>query len=173
MSMIFMPDDGDFWLLPYSGNVVTRWDPETEEVREYPVSPEGFQCRHTTFGFECTERPFGSAVCHKDYVYLSPCWGNQYVRLNKSSGEAVQWKPPAELAEKEKNGYFTFSGMASFVTPAKNVSGREHLVFSGYDRKLYKIDLKTNEWQEIDIGFDRTDLEKGEAGFQKESQWLQ
>ena len=173
MSMIFMPDDGDFWLLPYSGNVVTRWDPETEEVREYPVSPEGFQCRHITLGFECADRPFGSAVCHKDYVYLSPCWGNQYVRLDKSSGEAVQWKPPVKMPEKEKNGYFAFwaKGYLGFLMEGSGI--REYWLFSGYDRKLYRMDFESDTCEEIGISFDEEELLRQEPGFRQQSQWLQ
>ena len=166
-------DGTDIWCLPYEGKTIVRWNPKTGEQQGYADLLQGLTCKHPVRKYECMTIPFSRAVFYQNEVFLSPGWGNMFVRLDKDSGKMTEWKPPFPVPEKEKNGYFTFSGMASFVTPAKNVSGREHLVFSGYDRKLYKIDLKTNEWQEIDIGFDRTDLEKGEAGFQKESQWLQ
>ena len=85
----------------------------------------------------------------------------------------TEWKPPFPILEKEKNSYYTMGGMANFVNPKKDIEQREPLVFTLYDRKLYKVDLETNEWQELGIGFDRKELEKNEAGFQKESQWMQ
>lgn len=75
MAMASMPDDEDFWLLPYSGGVIARWNPETEEVREYPISLENFRCHHIIDGHECMERPLGSAVFYKNYVYFLPAGG--------------------------------------------------------------------------------------------------
>lgn len=173
LGMASLPWDSDFWLLPYAGNVVTRWNPETGETREYPICLEHFTCRHVTFGYECMEQPFGSAVFYKNDVYLSPCWGNLFVRLNKDTGEATEWKVPIDVPEKEKNGYFSSwaKGYLSCLMEGEKI--KEYRLFSVYDRKLYQVDFETNRCQEIQIMFDKEELYEHEPGFQEQSQWLQ
>ena len=166
-------DGADIWCLPYEGKTIVRWNPQTGEQREYADLPEGLTCRHPVQKYECMTIPFGRAVFYQDQVFFSPAWGNLFVRLDKESGKMTEWKPPFPILEKEKNSYYTMGGMANFINPKKDIEQREPLVFTLYDRKLYKVDLETNEWQELRIGFDRKELEKSEAGFQKESQWMQ
>lgn len=173
MVMDTLPDDEDFWLLPYAGNVITRWNPETEEVREYPISTDGFVCHHIPFGHTCMERPFGSSVCYKNSVYLSPCWGNMYIRLDKDTGEAVEWKPDIEKGEDDKNGYFTSwaGGYLGYFWDEGAIG--EYRLFSVCDRELYQIDFETGQCQKIEIPFDMADLSAHEPGFREQSQWLQ
>ena len=166
-------DGVDIWCLPYEGKTIVRWNPQTGEQREYADLPEGLTCWHPIQKYECMTVPFGRAVFYQDQVFFSPAWGNLFVRLDKESGKMTEWKPPFPILEKEKNSYYTMGGMANFINPKKDIEQREPLVFTLYDRKLYKVDLETNEWQELRIGFDRKELEKSEAGFQKESQWMQ
>lgn len=173
MSMAFCPEDGDFWLLPYFGNVITRWNPDTEDVREYPVVSEGFACRQIPLGYECLERPFGSIAFYKEEVYLSPCWGNQYIRLNKNTGEVSEWKLPVEMPEKEKNGYFTPWARGYWNCLMEGNEVREYRLFSVYDRKYYSVNLEENECHEIPVIFDRAELLKHEPGFAEQSHWLQ
>lgn len=173
LGMMLSPDEGEFWLLPFVGNVVTRWNPQTGEVREYPAFPQGFACRHIIHGYTCMERPFGSAVFHKNHVYLSPCWGNQYVCLNKETGEATCWVPPIEQPEQPKNGYFTCWAKGYLGCFMEGREVREYRLFSVYDRRLYRVNFETNECQEIEIVFDKVELRKHEPGFWEQSQWLQ
>ncbi len=173
LGMASLPYEKDIWLLPYSGNILTRWNPETGESMEYPISLKGFLCHHISYGYECMERPFGSAVFFKNYVYLSPCWGNMYIRLDKNTGEVTEWKPPIDLPENEKNGYFTSwaKGYLNYIIEGTEI--KEYRLFSLYDRKIYKVDFEANECQEIKIAFDMTELYEHEPGFKEQSQWLQ
>ncbi len=173
LSMVCFPGTEDFWILPYSGNVVTRWNPDTGEIREYPVAPEGFTCRHMTYGYECMERPFGSAVLHKHDLYLSPCQANMYVRLNTETGEAVPWNPPMNPPEEEKNGYFPIWAKGYFRCRMEGAQVRGYELFSMTDRKLYGIDFETDAYEEIPITFDEAELRAHEPGFREQSQWMQ
>lgn len=173
MMMASLPGDEDIWLLPYSGLVITRWNPDTGEVREYPVSVEGFRCRQFPYGYACEERPFSSVIFYKEEVYLSPYWGNKYIRLNKNTGEVREWIPPIGVPEEKENGYF-LSWARGYLNAL--VDGKEVLtyrMFSLYDRKFYKIDFETNRCEEIPVIFDREELEAYEPGFKEESQGLQ
>ena len=100
-------------------------------------------------------------------------WGNMYIRLDKNTGEVTEWKPPIDLPEKEKNGYFTSwaKGYINYIIEGTEI--KEYRLFSLYDRKIYKVDFETNECQEIKIAFDMTELYEHEPGFKEQSQWLQ
>lgn len=169
----FLQSDGrDLWFLPYSGNVVTRWNPESGEVQEYTVWLEGMKCQHPIIGYECMERPFGRlAFCGK-YVYIPPYWGNIYFKLNRITGEVAEWETPFEHSQTVKNGYYAAYGKSYFYDVAENTDNKVYRLFSVLDRKLYGINLRTNECQEIPIEFDIEDLYKNEHGFYEDSEWL-
>lgn len=173
MGMVSLPNDKNIWLLPYSGTAITRWNPRTEEIQEYLISLEGFVCHHVVYGHECMDRPFSNAVFYKDDVYLSPCWGNKYVRLNKNTGEVTEWIPPVSESEGGKNGYFNVWANGYLGCIMKKTEIESYYLFSFHDRKLYKVDFKTDECQEIEIRFDLTELYEHEPGFQEQSQWVQ
>ncbi len=172
MAMVSLPHGEDFWMLPFSGNVVVRWNPGTGEAREYPVSLEDFTCRHGVGGHECMERPWGSAALYKNHVYLAPFWGNMYIRLDQNTGEATRWDPPICQPEKEGNGYFApwAKGYLDCIFEGGNI--QEYRLFSVYDRKFYQVDFEANACREIRVAFDAGDLRGHEPGSAKQSQWL-
>lgn len=166
-------DGENLWCLPFEGKSIVRWNPASGEIREYDDLPAGLVCRHPIQGYECDERAFSWAAFCGNYVYLSPYWSNMFVRIDKESGEMTKWEPKMGWAWKEKNGYYASWSAGNFVNLVEGTDGKKYLLYSGYDRKLYQIDLETDEWEEVAIGFRQQDLLKGEAGFQKGSQWLQ
>lgn len=171
MSMI--PDGNDVWLLPYEGDVITRWNPETGEAREYSGLPEGFHCINKAYGYVCRERPFGRMALDKDYAYLSPAWGNMFIRLDRITGKMEEWMPSFSVPQNEKNGYYTSSTRGNFIEHTDADGGRRYTYFSVYDKKLYDVELNKNEFKEISIVFDREQLKEHEPGFCENSNWLQ
>lgn len=102
-----IPDDTDIWMLPYSGTTITRWNPETGDVREYSGVPENFVCKSVPAEYECLEYPFGSVAFYKNNVYIAPCWGNMYLCLNKDTGEIKEWKFPLPVPSERKTDITT------------------------------------------------------------------
>lgn len=164
-------DGEELWFLPYSGNVVSRWNPAGKEVREYGNYPDGLTCKHGVFGYDCMERPFGSAAFAGRYVYLSPNWASAFMRLDKETGEITRWQPPFEMPETEKNGYFHTDGKSVFLQRPFCKEG-EYCLYSALDRKLYKVDLVNDTCEEIALEFDLNELKAQEPGFHKNSEWL-
>lgn len=171
--LLLVSDGTDLWFLPYSGSVITRWNPESGEVQEYDNCSEGLKCKHPTLGYECMERPFSRLAISGNYVYLPPNWGNMYIRLDKRSGEMTEWIPPFEQPETAKNGYYISSGKSYFIRSQEKNDGKTYRLFSAIDRKLYELNLETNEYQEIKIDFALSDLYGNQPGFQENSDWLQ
>lgn len=172
-SSALVSDGQELWFLPYEGAVIVKWNPLTGETYEYENCPKELTCMHPVSGCECMERPFSWAAFYGENVYLSPCWGNMYIRLNRIDGKMTQWKPPFEVPETIKNGYYNIWARSSFIRRTGNGKESEWLLFSCYDRRLYAVDLETNDYQEIEIGFDLEEVREQEPGFQKNSQWLQ
>lgn len=175
MALSALPNGKEIWMLPYTGTTVTRWNPETGEVREYRNYPKNFHCVHAVHGHVCEERPFSNAVIYGNHLYLSPYWANMYLRLDIHSGEMSEWKPPIEEPEQEKNGYYASwaKGWIGYLPDPDTQDVREYLLFSYYDRKGYRMDFDKMETEEILITFDPEELKNQECGFAKESQWLQ
>lgn len=170
--VILASDGKDLWFLPYSGFVITRWNPESGAVREYDNHPEDLKCKHLVMGYECMEKPFGRGAFYGDYLYLPPNYANMYLRLNKVTGEITQWYPSCGQPDVVKNGYYASGGKSYFYRPKGNKDRRLYHLYSSFDRKLYEVDLETNEYKEIMIEFPREDLAENEPGFCENSEWL-
>lgn len=163
----------DLWILPYEGNVITKWNPETGELKEYSGLPEGFICTHPIHGYECMELPFSNIAFEGDYLYLSPRWGNMFVRMERSTGRMEEWIPPFPLPEDVKGGYYDKSMRGNFIQFVDQEDRLLHYgYFSYYDRKLYELELDNGTCREIPIVYDREELEQHEPGFCEWSEWF-
>ena len=167
----------ELWLLPLNGMAVTRWNPETGEVREYVDLPEGFRSVRWPSGEKCSERPFGGMAAFekdgRDCIVFSPCWGNMYVELDPETGAMTEWKPPVVFSNCGKNGYFTAAGMGGFVMKLPYTKQEEQRIWYAPERKLYRVNMRTGAYEEINIQFDENELRAREPGFMEVSEWMQ
>ena len=163
----------EIWILPFDGYVITRWNPRSGMIQEYTDYPRGWFCTHMIHKYQCSERPFSVPAFCGDYVYFPPQWSNMFVCLNKKTGEMKEWKPPMEIPNSWKNGYFFCSAKSYFVRPVGEYAENEYHLFSLFDRKLYRINMETEEYKAVSIEFQKDELERHEAGFGENSEWLQ
>ena len=166
MSMI--PDGDTFWLLPYVGKSITKLSMNDGTITEYSNIPQGFQCRMLPQGIVCNERPFSSAVCDENEVFLAPYWGNMFIRLDKKTGHMQEWKVPIEVSFEMKNSYFNYSNIGTFkYSPEKN----DIFFWDFSNRQCYKFDLKSKTFNKIDIIFDIEEIRQHSNGFKARSEW--
>ncbi len=167
--------DKEIWFLPYVGRMVTRWDPETGEAREYSELPETIHMRDGAAGY-CGENKesslFSMAIPYKNNLILSPSLGNMFLMLNRDTGKCEEWKPPFEVSYEEKNGYFPFWSVGIFVRKTDVLGEWSYRYYDVQARKLYDVDLENGGYREIPIEFDKKELEEHAAGFDKTSQWM-
>lgn len=163
-------DGTELWLLPYKGNIITRWNPMTGEVKEY-TCPADLQCRNVDYGYECQEKPFGYPAFYGDYIYIPAHWGNMHLKINMVTDEVEKWELPIELPQSPVNGYIEASGRSHFLYNKEK--GKVCKLYSGYDKKLYDIDLEANTASEVELKFDIDELKVHEPGFCEQSEWLQ
>ena len=154
----------EFYLLPYGGEKMSiiQWNPDTNRVQEYYHFPQGFQCTDPILGKECMESPFSSGVIFEDCLYLTPDRANMYMKLNMATGEITEWMPPFEDGEGKE--YYYSTAKSSFLWGSGDEKGNV-IIFSFPRRKLYKINLVTNECLEIKVHFDIDELKMHEPGF--------
>lgn len=171
LTMVAM--EKEIWMLPYEGMTVTRWNPDTGEVREYSDYPDGFQCYNKVRGYECMERPFNMAVSYQNSILLSPSWGNMFIQLDRETGEMKEWKLPFAISDENVNGYFPAYSVGYFLRRTDSLGEWTYRYFHTPNRRLYDINLDTREYEEIPIVFDTEELKKHAAGFERMSNWIQ
>ncbi len=163
-------EQNDIWLLPHKGNVIRRWTLDTGGVKEYSDYPAGFECRHPVHKYLCNELPFGQAAFTEKHVFFSGYYSNMCIRLNRETGVITEYKPPFLSPEKYKNCYYFFPYRYQFLQKTKPDT---YLIFSGYDRRLYEVNLETGSYSEHEIKFDKNDVMAHEPGFSPQYKNLQ
>lgn len=155
----------EIWIMPYDGQAVVRWNPDTYDIREYKGFPEGFLCINPLDDSVCTEKPFCiPAFCGK-YVYLLACWANMSLRLNINTGEFEQWIPAYEKGSKQRE-------YCMFLHWKPDDQDNCFRIYSSSRQKLYRMNLEEDTFEETEIKFDRKELEDNEPGFCKYSEAL-
>lgn len=167
-----MIDGDELWMLPVEGKTVIRWNPGTGAVREYDNMPEGLYCVNRGSEYLCEKYPFGFGAFCGEKVILPPNWGNMFVSIDKKTGVIDKWEPPFAMAQEEKNGYFPVGGLGGFVYPTDTLGESTYRYFDAVERKLYDINLRTKEYREVEIAFDKEELKEHEPGFWETSEWL-
>lgn len=163
-------DCDTLWLVPYSGSVITRWNPETGETKDYDVRVDGMTSIHRRYKMECDLHMLGSVGFCDDRLIVSPNWGNVFVEMDTGTGEVREWTPPFEITTKDKNGYWINGGMGYFV---KDLIDQSYRYFYAPERKIYDIDLRTKEAREVKVTFDKQEICSHLSGFSKWSEWMQ
>ncbi|MCM1217919.1 MAG: hypothetical protein NC548_25805 [Lachnospiraceae bacterium] len=163
--LYLVPDGETLWLIPYEGYIVTRWNPESGEVREYDCYVEGMRCIHPTGKYECETAPFGFPAVLPETVYLPANWGNRCLQLDQKTGEVSLWRLPFSQPEAPVSGYYPPGGKADFVSLPDEIRSGKCRLFSYYDKKLYMVDLSANAYWEEEIVFSIEELQEQEAGF--------
>ncbi len=159
-----VPYGKEMWLIPYSGNVITVWNTETNAVQEYPIEIQGLSGCNPNTKEETEQCLFMNLVLSGGYVYLTPNWGNMYAKLNLETGKAEQWIPPYKV--KETNSYFRKVNNAAFIIPiTAKPSDTKYQLFSYADRSMYEIDLENDTSKEVPITFDEAEIIAREQGF--------
>ena len=159
----------EFWLLPYRGSVIVCWKPETGEVVEYSNIPEGFQCKNPENGNLCEEFAFATPAFYEEHVFLPPMWGNMFLKLNRNTGEIQRWEVPFE----EHGGKaYPYSATAAFTWIGPDETGENYHLFYFPERKLYCVNLRTDQFTEMEIKFSVDELKEHEPGFCEDSEWL-
>ncbi|MCM1038098.1 MAG: hypothetical protein NC434_02160 [Ruminococcus sp.] len=175
LGIIQDPYGNDLWIVPLKGMIITRWNPETGETREYSGLPEDFRAIRGPEEIECDERPFGmlafSRESGKENIVISPAWGNMYLSLDRESGKIESWDSPVGAATRGKNGYFPAGGVGGFIVSRQQQGKAKCRLWHAPERKLYEINIDTKEYREIKIEFDYDELREHESGFADRSEW--
>ena len=165
---VLVEHKGEIWIMPYDGQVIVRWNPITNEAREYEGFPKGFLCKNPMDGSECTEKPFCTPAFNGQYLYLLSFWSNMSLQLNIYTGEFREWKPPYE----DKMEASHLKEDCIFLDYKLRDDEDDFRIYSFSKHNLYAINLEKNIFREKGIQFDLKELESNEPGFCKCSEVL-
>lgn len=163
--------DNEIWITPYDGQVIVRWNPQTNKVREYKDVPKDFLCRKFTDHSVCMERPFCTPACYGNCMYLPPFQANMSLKLNMDTGEFEQWIPDFD-SEENKADNSVFDECFMFINWKIEGDQNDFRIFSFSRRRLYSMNPDGIVFQEIPIQVAMDELENNEAGFCKCSEIL-
>lgn len=158
------------WILPYEGKTIVRWNPQTDETREYAGFPNEFTCFDPRANRECEERPFRSAAFYGDHLYLTPKWANMYLCLNIRTGQFTRWNP--FFKDKEERTEENEMIWDDFFFPQYQAEDGKVKIYSNVNKRLYLVNMKTNECEEIKMQFNMRELEEHEQKFGEYSETL-
>lgn len=173
MAMYPEKDDADiFWLLPFEGTILTRWNYRTGEKKEYDLYVDGLKSYYARQqNVECTSKYFSSLAITEDAVYAAPLWGNMFVKLNIKSGMTERWDNPFDLTLVKQEGYSPSFGVGCFRKCYED-NNNYCFIFEPM-RRAYDIDWNTGTVVEIEETFRYEEVCAHAPGFAKESQWMQ
>ncbi len=164
-------DSEDFWLIPYEGTLITRWNADTGDIKEYNLAVDGIEAINRRYKTKDNKYIFGSMAFMDDEIIFSPNWGNKFVKLNPDTGTVQEWISPFDTSAKDISQYRGNWGIGYFVRDIADLS-RYGFVYAP-QRKIYDIDLRTKEIKEVYQSFDEKDIYDYADGYGKSSQWTQ
>lgn len=174
---VIVPDQTSLWLLPMKGTTVICWNPATGGTEEYSDVPSGFQSVRWPEETICDEKPFNNVTISrengKENIIISPGWGNMYVSLDRSTGKMEKWDFPEVCTKRGRNGYFLSSGIGGFVDLYASQQKACHLMWNDPERRLFRVNIDTKEYSEIQIELDYDELRQHQYGYAEESEWMQ
>ena len=142
------------WLLPYDGETIVSWNPQTGEAKEYTGFPKELVCTGAGNDQQCKELLFNSMAFYGNYVYLTPWRANMYLRLNMNTGHFEKWTPPFEDKIDQKKLI-----KCIFLKERTEDERGWIKMYSNVNKRLYHLNLKTNEYKEIEFNFDINELD--------------
>jgi len=168
---MFQEDDW-IWMLPETGTVITKWNPQTMEVKEYSHVPEDFHCIQRPHGYVCMEKPFTNVYFYKDKMYIAPQWGNMFLCLDKETGTIERWQPFFPALSTAKNGYYRNWITGTFIWNMQDKTDNRCWYYSVGDAKLYKLDFANETYEEVFMWYEKDEAIRQLKGFTVDSDWM-
>ena len=115
------------------------------------------------------EKAFGSVAFTDDRAVLAPMWGNQFVQIEKMTGN-VQAFDIDICCEYHGNRSYQYNISAGRFL--QKTADEKVLYFHELSKEMLEINLHTMEYKKIDISFDYQEAMKRNVGFARQSKWL-
>lgn len=168
-----VPEDDKIWLLPIQGQEIWCWDPRKGNVKKYVGFPDGFTCEHPGMHFECDLMPLGSVAFANNTVYITPNWGNKFLKLDRASGKISEWKNDFKPSPQAANGYlYTWAIGWFFWQGWDQITTRLPKFMYAPTRTLYQVDWQREQWEKVPVSFDDDSKERMAIGFDRMSKWF-
>ena len=143
----FLYDETDFWFLSWDGSCVIRWNKETGNTKVYDKMPEGYLAFSNAFVNPYTPAFRGCFTTPTmEEMFIFPNAANMILKLNKNTGEIIQWKLALPYEEGQRK--------SSLYNRPGNYTGvlwydEDHfLLQTAYDGSMLVVNYKTGKVEE-------------------------
>ena len=159
--------DRYFWLIPYDGTRVVRWDRENNTFKEYDLMIDGLYSYSTVAHMRVNSYYFSSFAFLKDRVIFAPRWGNKFVELDLETEQVKEWIPPFKIYMENKGPHYITWDRGWFVW---DMSGHACGYSNSPERVTYDIDFNSDTAVPVDAPIKEEDVtEQYCKGFTSES----
>ncbi|MBR1634295.1 MAG: hypothetical protein IJ682_04435 [Lachnospiraceae bacterium] len=143
------------WFLPHEGTDLISWDMDMNKIYHYDLDNNKLQLTEYAQKTGVTKTYFRSCVFWENEVLIGPQFGNQFLYLDKNSGEVKEWNPPFRVILEDTNQYMTYQGGGYFIVGLdRHPTG----YFNYPERKAYNIDFEHDTCEEIPVEIDDTEI---------------
>lgn len=169
--MIPESEDRDiFWLFPYEGTIVKRWNEETQEIRNFDLHLDGMTTVNRCMRASTNQDYFSSVAFGKNFAIFAPYFGNKFVKLDLKTEQVEEWKPPFDTNDKQDNCYYPDAYIGRFY----KIRAKEgqYLLYNDILKKTYHVDLYAETIEKTEALFSENEICKHVCGFASQSQWM-
>ncbi len=130
-------DGRDFWLNPYKGRAIVRWNKDDNIINEYDKYPIGFKCSDDEK--DC----FIRLIDCDNMILAFPKKANMIIKIDKNTGVMQEYKLNFPYCEGErKNSCHTWESNYYF---AKRIDNKVYAL-SAFDHSLIEINILKNTY---------------------------
>jgi hypothetical protein len=139
-------DGNDYWMIPYLGKSIIRWNYETGKTIEYETYPKNFQCGNV---------PFRNIIACQGFMLAFPNDANMILKIDYINEIITQYI--INLPYEEGNHKTAFYNNTANYLFAKRMNSSHIIAFTTYDNSLLIIDPLTNEYRKLPCRLEKQD----------------
>lgn len=150
-------DENIYWLFPWQGRKIRRWNYCTGECEVLEDYPEDFSCEQDWFDPR-SQYMFSGILRFERKIWLFPCYSNMILRLDVDTRkiEKIDLALPYKWDERRSNYYMQQAKFLSVYPTGEH----EITALTVFDRSFLIIDTDTMEWQMKPCRLSAEDVER-------------
>lgn len=155
---VFAVRKNELWGVSYEGTQVIYYDMLTKKREYFDLS---------VIGTQGNRQIYGTPAIMDNYVIFPPYMGKKFVCLTRDTKEVTEWENDMSKEVQERAAHSELGSPGYFLYPPK---GNRYEYFNNIEKKIYDIDILTEETKIIEINFSEEELKAHDAGFAEASE---
>ena len=164
----------NWYFLPFEGTDIVEWDRRKDFFETIHIDVEGLASFARPKMELCNRNYYSNAAFIERKMILAPFWGNKFVELDLDTHMAREWIPPFEIMLEDKSAYWKNRYIGYFIIDG-NAWTNDRLetdvkFYHSPDGKIFNLNLKTREYCEFEVIYDKAEIYAQTQGFSDKSE---